>query len=646
MCGIVGIWSAKGRVDTEILKLMTDSLAHRGPDDSGIYIDQQNRIGLGHRRLSILDLSPLGHQPMSNDDGSIWITYNGEVYNFNEIRNELIKKGYSFKSNTDTEVVIKSYEEWGIECVHKFIGMFAFGIWDRSEKKLYLLRDRAGVKPLYYYHKNGYFLFGSELKAFMRYPEFNREIDYNVLPLYIRYGYVPAPYTIFKDTYKLKPGHYLRVSEYNNIEEIKYWDAVDFYLQDPIKKPENAILEELEGLLIQSFKYRLVSDVPVGVFLSGGIDSSILTALLQKNIDAKLKTFSIGFYENEFNEAEWAKKIANYLGTDHTEFYISAKEAYDVIRLLPEIYDEPLADNSVIPTYLISKLTRNVATVALSADGGDELFCGYRRYLHVNKAYTLFSRTPSLIKRTIIKGLDVFNPDIVDIIYRSLHFALPRTEHFKDKYAKIRQMLKSIHQDELTDMYKEVASLWTSEDLRKVIKQENKSDNHNYFEETFNRLKDCDLLTRMMVTDFKTYLADDILTKLDRATMSVGLEGRDPFLDHRIVEYTARIPMDLKYKSGQSKYILRRILYKQVPRKLLERPKQGFNAPLQHWFKKDLSELLKNYLNEERIKREGTFNAKAVDALVKDYIKGSSVNINTLWSLLMYEMWKERWIEN
>lgn len=646
MCGIVGIWSSRRQVNEAVLSSMTDALAHRGPDDSGIYIDKQNHIGFGHRRLSILDLSPLGHQPMSNDDGSIWITYNGEVYNFHEIRDELKKKGYVFKSNTDTEVVIKSYEEWGIECVHRFIGMFALGIWDRRERKLYLLRDRAGVKPLYYYHKNNHFLFGSELKALLRHPEFTREIDYSMLPLYLRYGYVPAPHTIFKDTYKLKPGHYLRVSDNNKIEEIMYWDAVDFHLREPFSQPENEIIEELEGLLINSFKYRLVSDVPVGVFLSGGIDSSLLTALLQKNSGTQLKTFSIGFYENGFNEAEWAKKVADYLGTDHTEYYVSANEASDVVHILPEIYDEPFADNSGIPTYLVSRLTKSVASVALSADGGDELFCGYRRYWQVNNVYALFSRSPSFMKCALIKGLEILNPDIVDSAYRSLQFALPRTDNIGDKYSKIRQMLKRINKNELADMYKEAAGLWTSEELSKVIDYDYKSDNHNYFVETFNKLKDCGLLTRMMITDFKTYLPDDILTKLDRATMSVGLEGRDPFLDHRIVEYAARIPMHLKFRSGQSKYILRQILYKHVPKKLLERPKQGFNAPLHHWFKKDLSKLLKDYLNEDRLNKDGTFNAKAVDSLVKDYIKGSYVNVNALWGLLMYEIWKERWITN
>lgn len=646
MCGIAGILDSRKQIDEGILTAMTDALSHRGPDDSGTYIDPENRLGFGHRRLSILDLSPLGHQPMSNDNGSIWITYNGEVYNFSQIKEELVTKGYKFKSNTDTEVIIKSYEEWGMECVHKFIGMFALGIWDKKEKKLVLLRDRAGVKPLYYYRKDGLFLFASELKALMRHPDFRKDIDNNALALYLRYGYVPAPHTIFKNTYKLMPGHYLTIRDAGRLEETKYWDAIDFYLEEPFKTSEREITDELESLLIDSFKYRLVSDVPVGVFLSGGIDSSLITALLQQNIDSKLKTFSIGFYESSFNEADWAKKIAAYLGTDHTEFYVSAKEAFDVVSLLPEIYDEPFADNSGIPTYLVSKLTRQSATVALSADGGDELFCGYRRYWHTDKAHSVYSGIPGMLKGPFITGLDLMSPELTDFVYRTFRFALPRTENFKDKYTKVSRMLKKIGRGEYAEMYKEAAGLWATKDLEGVISHDYSSDRETLFDDTFKRLGHRDLRIRMMATDFKTYLADDILTKLDRATMSVGLEGRDPFLDHRIVEFAARIPFHMVYRDGQSKYILRRILYKHVPKELLERPKQGFNAPLHYWFKSELSELLSEYLSEEKLRKDGVFNAKAVDSLVRDFKSGSSVNINTLWSLLNYEMWKERWINN
>jgi asparagine synthase (glutamine-hydrolysing) len=311
VCGIVGFCGKDKFTDEATLLSMRDTLAHRGPDDSGLYIDTEHNVGLGHTRLSIIDLSSLGHQPMSNDSGTIWITYNGEVYNFKEIREELEKKGYTFRSNTDTEVLVKAYEEWGIECVHKFIGMFAIAIWDRNAKKLYLVRDRVGVKPLYYYFKNGLLLFASELKALMKHPGYRKEIDLSILPHYLRFGFIQSPYTIFQDTFKLKPGHYLCLYK-NKLEEKKYWDIVDFYNADPIEGTEDEITLELENLLRNSFKYRLISDVPVGVFLSGGLDSSIVTALLQHNIGSKLKTFTIGFEESSLNEAYWSKSIADY----------------------------------------------------------------------------------------------------------------------------------------------------------------------------------------------------------------------------------------------------------------------------------------------------------------------------------------------
>jgi len=642
MCGIVGFCSCNEKVDKAILTSMRDALTHRGPDDAGIYIDEENNVGLGHRRLSILDLSSLGHQPMSNENGSIWITYNGEVYNFKEIREELSKRGYSFKSKSDTEVVIKSYEEWGIDCVHKFIGMFALGIWDKREKKLYLVRDRVGVKPLYYYQKDGLFLFGSELKVLMKHPDFNKEIDYSVLQLYLRYGYIPAPFTIFNNTYKLRPGHYLCVSN-NNLKEVKYWDIVDFYLEEPIDASEDEIAEELENLLIDSFKYRLVSDVPVGVFLSGGIDSTTLTALLQKNISTQLKTFSIGFYEDRFNEAKWSKRIANYLGTDHTEYYLSVKEAFSIIEKLPEIYDEPFGDSSGIPTYLVSRLARQDVTVTLSADGGDELFCGYNHYRSIIYLNRWFLGLPAYIRNSIIKALPLFSPPTVDSIYRTFKFFMPKVKGLRDKYEKWRNMLYEINDGNFLDMYKFNTNRWTPNEITRLMENNYDSKFNTYFEDTFYRLHHNDFLTQMMAIDFKTFLVDDILTKVDRATMSVGLESREPFLDHRLVQYVARIPVNLKYKNGMSKYILRKILYKYVPRELLERPKQGFNVPLAEWLQGDLSPLVMSYLNEDRLKKEGIFNPGVVSSCVKDFMNGS-INVNKIWFLLMFEMWKEKWL--
>lgn len=642
MCGIVGFCSCNKRTDKTVLTSMRDALTHRGPDDAGIYFDEENNVGLGHRRLSVLDLSSLGHQPMSNDNESIWITYNGEVYNFRQIREELIKKGCSFKSDSDTEVVLKAYEEWGIDCVHKFIGMFALAIWDRRDKKLYLLRDRVGVKPLYYFYKDGLFLFGSELKALMKHPDFSKEVNYSVLSLYLRYGYIPLPYTIFKNTYKLRPGHYLSVFN-NHVSEIRYWDIVDFYNQETINGSEDEIAEELENLLIDSFKYRLVSDVPVGVFLSGGIDSTTLCALLQKNINTQLKTFTIGFHESKYNEAKWAKNIANYLETDHTEYYLSIKEAFSIIEKLPEIYDEPFGSNSGIPTYLISKLTRQKVTVALSADGGDELFGGYNRYRSASHLNRRFLRLPKCIRNSVVNALSLFGPSKVDYIHRTFRFMMPGVVELRDKYVKWRNMLREINDGNLVDMYKYHLSRWTPDDLKGVIGYNYDSMFERYFEDTFIRLQDNDFLTQMMAVDFKTYLVDHILTKVDRATMSVGLESREPFLDHRLVQYVARIPSNLKYKNGMSKYILRKILYKYVPKELLERRKQGFAVPLAGWLKGELSSLVTDYLSEDKLKKEGIFNPGVVSTCVKEFFNGS-INVNKIWFLLMFEMWKEKWL--
>ncbi len=643
MCGIVGFCGKDKFTDESTLVSMRDTLAHRGPDDSGLYIDREHNVGLAHTRLSIIDLSSLGHQPMANDSGTIWITYNGEVYNFKEIRGELEKKGYVFRSNTDTEVLVKAYEEWGIECVHKFIGMFAIAIWDRNEKKLYLVRDRVGVKPLYYYFKDGVLLFASELKALMKHPGYSKQIDLSILPHYLRFGFIQSPYTIFQDTFKLKPGHYLCLYK-NKLVETKYWDIVDFYNADPIEGTEDEITLELERLLVNSFKYRLISDVPVGVFLSGGLDSSIVTALLQHNIGSKLKTFTIGFDESRLNEAYWSKSIADYLGTDHTEYYLSVEEAAKIIYRIPEIYDEPLGDHSVIPTYLVSQLARKDVTVALSADGGDELFCGYSRYKAYVRLYEKFLRLPKFLTNSVVKSMASLNPSRVDEFYRVFSAVMPEVKEIKDKYIKWRDMLIESNNGNLTEMYKCNLSKWTPQELESVIDHK-----YNYaydaaYDETIESMTDSEILSKAMALDFKAYLPDDILTKVDRATMSVSLEGREPLLDHRLLEFVARIPLKLKYHQGTSKYILRKVLDKHVPRELVERPKQGFVAPLSRWLRGELHQLVREYLNEDRLRKEGIFNSEVVSSYVKDFYNGVSINVNKIWFLLIFQMWKEKWL--
>jgi asparagine synthase (glutamine-hydrolysing) len=642
VCGIVGFCGKDKFSDESTLASMRDTLAHRGPDDSGLYIDIEHNVGLAHTRLSIIDLSSLGHQPMSNDSGTIWITYNGEVYNFKEIREELEKRGYVFRSNTDTEVLVKGYEEWGIECVHKFIGMFAIAIWDRNEKKLYLVRDRVGVKPLYYYFKDGVLLFASELKALMKHPGYRKEIDLSILPHYLRFGFIQSPYTIFQDTFKLKPGHYVCLYK-NRLEEKKYWDIVDFYNAEPIQGTEDEITSELENLLRNSFKYRLISDVPVGVFLSGGLDSSIVTAILQHNIGSKLKTFTIGFDESGLNEAYWSKSIADYLGTDHTEYYLSVEEAAKIIYKIPEIYDEPFGDHSAIPTYLVSQLARKDVTVALSADGGDELFCGYSRYKAYVRLYEKFLRLPKFLTNPVIKSMTRLDPSTVDEFYRTFRAVMPEVKEIKDKYIKWRDMLLESKEGNLIEMYKCNLSKWTPGELDGIIGHKYNYSYDAAYVETIESMTNGELLNKVMALDFKTYLPDDILTKVDRATMSVGLEGREPFLDHRLLEFVARIPLKLKYHQGTSKYILRKVLDKYIPRELVDRPKQGFVAPLSRWLKGELHQLVNEYLNEDRLGKEGIFNSEVVSSYVKDFYNGVSINANKIWFLLIFQMWKEKW---
>ncbi len=644
MCGIVGIWDLKDSIDRGVLCSMNDALAHRGPDDSGIYIDNENALGLGHRRLSIIDLTERGHQPMSNNDQSIWITYNGEIYNYQELRKELTLLGHRFNSSSDTEVVLKSYEQWGIGCLEKFIGMFAIGIWDKTQKKLYLIRDRTGVKPLYYFWDKGVFIFGSEIKALLAHPKFDRSINYDSIPLYLRYGYIPTPHSIYQNTYKVKAGHYLCLSS-QGLSETKYWDITNLYLEETFQKSEDQIISELEEVLINAFKYRLVSDVPVGVFLSGGIDSTTLTALLAKT-DQKLKTFSVGFHEDNLNEAKWAKQIADYLGTDHTEYYLSSDEGAKILSEMPEIFDEPFADNSCIPTYIVSRMTRQHVKVALSADGGDELFCGYYRYWDTEKMNRLRTKIPIPLRSAVSYGLNMLNPELIDYINRKSGGLFLNPLNTQDRIYKTRAIFNYGNQNQYANLYREISSVTVSERLNKLLSNKINVLQNNQYEDLFSKLSNHNIKTQMMAADLKHYLVDDLLTKLDRVTMSVGLEGRDPFLDQRIIEYAARIPVELKYKNGESKYILKRMLERHVPKNLVDRPKQGFSMPLKSWVTNDLSEIAEHYLDKQKLDREGIFDSDAVGKLHKHIKSGAGININSLWSILMFQMWSEKWISN
>ena len=629
MCGISGFVDFNKRSDLGILKSMTDVINYRGPDDEGTFIKEwpHSITGLGHRRLSILDLSPLGHQPYHYKNLSM--VYNGEVYNFQEIREKLVKKGYSFKSNSDTEVIIKAYEAYGIRCVDEFIGMFAIALLDHDKEMLYLVRDRAGVKPVYYYWKNDVLLFGSELKSFHQHPLFVKELDYDSLSLYFQYSYIPAPYTIFKNAYKLKPGHILELDlKRKDIKDYAYWSVLDHYNKPKLNISYQDAEAEVEKLMKSAFEYRMVADVPVGVFLSGGYDSSAVAAILQAGRTEKLKTFSIGFDVEKFNEAPHAKKVAQHLGTDHTEHYCTHKEAFDIIPKLPDIYDEPFGDNSIIPTTLVSQLAIKQVKVALSGDGGDEIFAGYPKF-GMSLNYT--RQFPGWFQSFMSKGMGLIDPDNIPGTKRAFNFAT--------RYRKM-QMIWS-KQDPLYAM-KIISQFNTEEELRKRLKhpfQLRKTD----FDLNGEINSSNDDVNRMLAVDFRTFLVDNNLTKVDRATMSVSLEGREPLLDHRIIEFAAQLPSSYKFDKGRTKIILKNIVHKYIPQQVMERPKMGFIVPIMGWFRNELKDLILQNLDEGVLKRDDIFNFKEVITIRDQYLNGHSVNVQKLWHILLFQMWKRRW---
>jgi asparagine synthase (glutamine-hydrolysing) len=642
MCGFVGLRSEREfQTYRGFLSEATSTLTHRGPDDSGLFFDERFAVGLGHRRLSVIDLSKIGRQPMSSDDGSVHIVYNGEVYNFGDIRKTLEGHGHKFRSNTDTEVILNAYIHWGIECLQRFTGMFALAIWDSRKRTLYLARDRLGIKPLYYYFKNGTLLFASELKAIMSFRSFQRSIDPDAIPLFLHYQYVPAPLTIFENTYKLLPGHYLAYNG-QGLKTRTYWKLPDsLTVNSQSNLTEKDSLERLDSLLTQAVSDRLISDVPLGALLSGGIDSSIAVSLMQKVSNAPVRTFSIGFNEEGYDEAPWAAEVAKYLGTDHTEFYVTPKEAMEVIPRLPEIYDEPFADSSAIPTYLVSRLARTQVTVALSGDGGDEQFAGYVRYWSTQAMAASFQRLPRRLRELCARLLSTIPSSWVERCYLPWHNFLPQrfqVANFHDKWTKL---VAQMGKDQISELYRVTICYWSRDELLRLT---GRFLAESMYDETFGETEGWPLLTRLMRVDQKTYLPDAMLTKVDRASMAVSLEVRVPLLDHRVVEYTSALPDILKYRNGSGKYLLKKLLARYVPEHLFERPKMGFGVPIDRWFRHELKDLLLDYLSTERLKNEGLFDHTLVENRLKEHLSGQANHRYRLWALLMWEMWRERWL--
>jgi len=616
---------------------MLEVQSYRGPDDSGIFVELLGRryVHLGQNRLAVQDVSSHGHQPFISDCGKYVLVFNGEVYNFKTIRNELESLGCRFVSDTDTEVVLYAYKTWGIGCLQKFVGMFAFSILDKIQKRMMLVRDRAGVKPLYYYAKGDDLLFSSELKAFHEHPTFKKELNREVLPYYFQFGYIPAPHTVFNHTYKLKPGHYLEYSfSTSTYEIVKYWDVDACYEKEKFDKSETEILENLEELLSDAVELRMVSDVPVGVFLSGGYDSSLVTALLTKDHNRKIHTFTIGFHDKKYNEANHAREIAKHLKTEHIEHYVSNSAMLDKVESLPYYFDEPFGDSSAIPTMIVSELAKKDVTVALSADGGDETFCGYSKYFFLKKFENIFSNN---FKKSILKStLNVFDESQAELINSYLPKKIKQV-NIGDKYNKFKRAISS---DSLEEMFRNASSYVGTKDVKHFLNIN--VDNRIYAD--LKMLNSLPLLDQMMLVDYKTFMVDDVLTKVDRATMSASLEGREPLLDHRIIEFMAKVPAELKYKENQGKYLTRQILYKYIPKAMIDKPKAGFQVPLEEWLQTDLRALVEKYLAAEMLDQD-IFDMEEIEKMKQGFFAGKTTNVSAIWFILMYEMWREKWFK-
>ena len=630
MCGIAGVLS-NGRVDTLVLRRMVRSLQHRGPDDEGIWIDSDAGIGLGHRRLSVIDLSANGHQPMVSRDGRYVLTCNGEIYNHAALRALLESEGNNgWRGHSDTETLLEAIASWGLErALRESVGMFALGLWDRQVRKLFLARDRFGEKPLYYGRAGKEFLFASELKAIRAHPDFTGTIDRDALRIFAARGYVPAPRSIFREISKLEPGTILTVDGGHGTIE-RYWSyrkVVESGLANPLPN-EEAARRELESALIAAIQGQSVADVPVGVFLSGGIDSSTIAALWRKHSSRELRTYSMGFEESGFDEAPYARAVANHLGTVHTESYVTSAEARDVIPLLPAIYDEPFADPSQIPTYLMSKLAREDVTVALSGDGGDELFGGYSRYRTAANLWRKMQRVPASMRHAVGAALGKMPSGVWD------RLAANRARFPGARLRRTFHRLEGV--DSLAELYRSFRDEWTGEPSPVIGAA---SDDPTC--ELDLDVADGSDLVRMMYCDAVSYLPGDILCKVDRAAMAHSLEVRIPFLDHRVADVAARIPIGMKIRNGTDKYILKQLLFSHVPSHLFARPKAGFSVPIGAWLKGPLRPWADEMLSRDRLDREGFFCGAMIQRRWQDHLNGRRDATHSLWPILMFQAWNE-----
>lgn len=622
MCGLTGFVGVPQSPDflRATVRAMSDAIVHRGPDDSGEFVEPERGLAFGFRRLAIVDLSEAGHQPMTSASGRYVMVFNGEVYNYESIRRELREAGRApeFRGHSDTEVMLAAIEAWGLDAaVRRFVGMFAIALWDRTEQTLHLVRDRMGVKPMYYGFAGRTFLFGSELKALRRHPDFRAVVDPAAVAAYLRYLYVPAPLSIYDGICKQMPGTIVTLRTGSRTPERRtYWsvaEAAEHGVANRFRGTESEAADALDALLREAVALRMMADVPLGVFLSGGVDSSLVTALMQAQATQPVKTFTIGFEEGAYDEARYAAAIAKHLGTAHTELYVTPKDALDVIPLLPEMYDEPFADSSQIPTYLVSKMARRHVTVSLSGEGGDEVFGGYRRYFEGQRVLRMFGGVPSPLRRLLGRGMLATPPRLWDRV-------------MKQGGTQMHKLGRALAARDLDDLYFELVTHWR-----------NAVPNAPELPRPASNL--ADPIERMMALDQISYLPDDILAKVDRASMAASLEAREPLLDHRVVELAWTLPLEMKVRNGQGKQILRRVLDRYVPRTLIERPKMGFKVPIDAWLRGPLRDWAEELLSERKLREQGLLDVQVVRKVWDDALAGRGAWHDHLWAVLMLEAW-------
>ena len=648
MCGLTGFLGGKRSYNlsdsSPIINSMLNKIHHRGPDDHGTWSDSNNGVILGHKRLSIVDLTISGHQPMHSHSDRYVVIFNGEIYNHTDLRKKLNidKKISTWNGTSDTETLLAGFDVWGIRrTMAECIGMFSLAVWDKASKTLSLIVDRVGEKPMYYgwqgQGKAKTFLFGSELKALKEHPVFEKNINRDSLSLLMRHSYISYPNSIWKGIHKLEPGNILTISLDSLEPKIsKYWDIERIIKNQKINEShlsEEDAVSQLDILLKDIISKQMLADVPVGAFLSGGVDSSTIAAHMQAQSTSKIKTFTIGFNEDKQNEADYAKKISDHLGTDHTELILSAADAKNIIPMIPTIYDEPFADSSQIPTYLVSKLARNDVKVALTGDGADEILCGYNRYQVSNKLWSRYNRIPHSLRKIGSQTISAIPPRALS----SLHNMLPMTNksnNFSDKVYKGGRLLKA---KDIDQFYLEFISYWNDPEALVINSKEPKTILNNNNKNIHNMTN----IERMMYLDLLSYLPGDILTKVDRASMAVSLETRLPFMDHRLIEFAWTLPNEYKYKNGRTKWILKEVLNKYIPKKLYDRPKQGFGIPINEWLRGSLREWAEELLNEQKLKEQGYFDAIKIREKWMQHQSGKSNWQHQIWNILMFQSWLE-----